>query len=149
MATPTQLRQESPHNRSTGLSGLAGAASETRSSALAISSLPRRSAIKMVAELAPLVESCNILRKLAGTAFTDEYTCRSPRAAISTEDVFITIEVERAYGIPHLGHRPEKSCSSVYRQRGQTMAYPEMRTFIGIRAGSCLTRESMKCVVMT
>ena len=48
--------------------------------ALAISLRPRRSAIRMVAEFAPLVDFKSRVRNPAGTSSTERYTWSAPRA---------------------------------------------------------------------
>src|ERR1700692_3990038 len=55
--------------------------------AFTISSRPRRSAIRMVAELKLLVDSSSSLRSLAGISPTERYTWVGPRFAIKMVDV--------------------------------------------------------------
>ena len=55
--------------------------------AFTISSRPRRSAIRMVAELKLLVDSSSSLRSLAGISPTERYTWVGPRFAIKIVDV--------------------------------------------------------------
>ena len=56
-------------------------------SALMISASPRRSAIRIVAELKLLVESSSSLRNRGGTSFTDRNTRVRPPFAIKIVDV--------------------------------------------------------------
>src|SRR5262249_33979580 len=60
--------------------------------ARAISRRPRRSAIRIVAELLPLVDFISRDRKPAGTSSTERYTKSAPPVEISTVDVWNTPE---------------------------------------------------------
>src|SRR6202042_3740698 len=53
-----------------------------------ISSRPRRSAIKIVAELKLFVDSSSSLRRRGGTSLTDRYTCVFPPLAMKIVEVF-------------------------------------------------------------
>lgn len=52
-----------------------------------ISFRPRRSAIRIVAEFAPLVDLRSRVRSRLGTSSTERYTRSEPRAEMSTVDV--------------------------------------------------------------
>src|ERR1044072_1192722 len=71
--------------------------------ALAISLRPRRSAIRMVAELAPLVDFSSRVRSACGTSSTDRYTSSEPHAEISTVEVW-NMPAGFPFGSPQCGH---------------------------------------------
>src|SRR6185369_8092418 len=77
-----------------------------------ISFRPRRSAIKMVAELKPLVDSSSSFRKRCGISLTDRYTRVRPPLAMKIVEV---LTVTRCISCPL--RSVSLGCSTLYRNR--------------------------------
>src|SRR5436305_900831 len=100
--------------------------------ALATSLRPRRSAIRMVAELAPLVDFSSLVRSRSGTSSTERYTRSEPPAEISTVDVLN--RPDASADSPQYGQRASRS-AKVFLQRLQVITllpvepWPARRAF--------------------